>query len=108
MSSIFAPHSPFIQRLSILPASFGLAFIATNALILAIESVPGKTGRASALITSMEMAFGALGSYIVVLIGSKSMLPISVLMFIAGLISYATYWFLCKNQGDQKNLLPNA
>ena len=67
----------------------GLGFLSPNTTAMAIEPFTRNAGTASALMGSMQMAAGALGSALVSYFHNGTALPMAVLLMASSLVSFA-------------------
>lgn len=72
--------SPWIVVMLRIPAGVGFAFVFGNAGTLAMDQEKERTGSAAALIGSSELLAGAIGIFIIDLLGTGTLYPLAIMM----------------------------
>lgn len=72
--------SPWMVVLLRIPAGVGFAFVFGNAGTLAMDQEKDRTGSAAALIGSSELLAGAIGIFIIDLLGTGTLYPLAIMM----------------------------
>lgn len=66
--------------------ALGLAYILPNAPSKALEAVPSQAGAGSALMGSLQLLFGSLGTIVVGLFYNKTFQPLGIVVLVTGLL----------------------
>lgn len=91
-------NSPVLLQILNFPFAFGLALILPNGTALAFSEVKEGRGTSSALLGSAEMAFGALGIFLMGILFQGTIIAIAGMMLGCGVMSLILFYSLPKRE----------
>jgi DHA1 family bicyclomycin/chloramphenicol resistance-like MFS transporter len=97
--------SPWIVVMLRIPAGVGFAFVFGNAGTLAMDQEKERTGSAAALIGSSELLAGAIGIFIIDLLGTGTLYPLAIMIISCSIFCVV---LMLKAEKFQKELLTDS